>query len=91
MPLLPKKSTDRQYMLLAFKIMADFGATIAVPVVVFVLVGQWLDGRHENAPWFTVLGFAIAALLSARMIWKKAKEYAAQYEKIGKQGKNKNL
>ena len=35
MQLLPKDSQERKYMLLGFKIIGDFGATIAVPVVVF--------------------------------------------------------
>ena len=69
-------------MLLALKIVGDFGATIAVPVVLFVLIGQWLDGKYDKAPLFTVIGFILAGLLSARMIWMKSRQYGKEYESI---------
>ena len=73
---------DRRYYLFALRIIGDFGASIAVPVVVFVLFGQWLDGKYEKGPWFTVIAFALAAVLSGRMIYKKAKRYGKEYQDI---------
>ncbi|MFA5813502.1 MAG: AtpZ/AtpI family protein [Patescibacteria group bacterium] len=64
--------------------MGDFGATIAVPVVLFVLIGKWLDGKYGTEPWVTILGFVLAAALSAWTIWKKAKRYGREYEEIDK-------
>lgn len=84
MSLLPEDPKDRQYMMLGIKIIGDFGAVIAVPVVVFVLIGQWLEGKYGHAPWFTVLAFVLAALLSARMIYKKAKWYGEEYKRLDK-------
>ena len=84
---IPKKSTDRVYIMLAFRIIGDFGATIAIPIVVFVLVGQWLEKTHGHDPWFTIVAFVLAALLSGRMIYTKAKEYGRKYQEIEK---NKN-
>lgn len=73
---------DRKYYLFALRIIGDFGASIAVPVVVFVLIGQWLDGKYDKGPWFTVLGFALAAILSGKMIYKKAKKYGSEYQSL---------
>lgn len=78
----PKKSTDREYAILGLQIIGDFGATIAVPVVGFVLIGQWLEGKYGYAPWFTIGAFVLAALISGKMIYKKAKEYSAKYQAI---------
>ena len=75
---------DRKYYLLGLRIAGDFGVTIAAPVVVFVLVGQWLDGKYDKAPWLTVVSFLLAALLSGRMIYKKAKKYGKQFQEIDK-------
>jgi len=75
---------DRRYYLFALRIIGDFGASIAVPVVVFVLFGQWLDGKYEKGPWFTVIAFALAAVLSGKMIYKKAKRYGKDYQDIDK-------
>ena len=77
-----KKSTDRAYHLFALKIIGDFGVSIAVPVVVFVLIGQYFDEKYNNSPIFTILAFALAALLSAKMIHKKAKLYGKQYQSL---------
>ena len=83
----PKKTTDREYYLFAFRIMGDFGTTIAVPVVLFVLLGQYLDGKYSVRPWFTVAGFLIAGLLTAKLIHKKAKKYGQAYQDMEDKGK----
>jgi len=84
MPLLPTDPKDRKYILLGLRITGDFGATIAVPIIIFVLIGQWLDGKYEKSPWFTVLAFILAAILSGKMIYKKAKAYGKEYQDLDK-------
>lgn len=81
-------NSDRQYYLFALKIMGDFGVAIAVPVVVLVLVGQWLDEKYNFAPFFTIFGFVLAALASVRIIYKKTKIYGEQYKKMDNQSNN---
>lgn len=76
--------------MLAFKIMGAFGATIAVPVVLFVLIGQYLDGKYDKGPLFTIIGFVLAALISGKMIYKKAKLYGAEYKKLGEKNNTQN-
>ena len=87
MGLLPSDSKDRKYMLMGLRITGDFGATIAVPIIVFVIIGQWLDGKYDKSPWFTVLGFILATILSGRLIYKKAKAYGKEYQNIEDEGK----
>ena len=79
-----KKTSDREYYLFALRIIGDFGATIAVPVVLFSLLGQYLDEKYQRAPLFLVFGFVLAALLTAKMIHQKAKRYGAQYQNMNK-------
>ena len=76
---------DRPYTILALKIVGDFGLAIAVPVVVFVLIGQFLDEQRESAPLYTILSFVLAALLYGRMIYKKAKFYGREYQGLNNQ------
>lgn len=83
---MPKPTSDREYYLFALKIIGDFGATIAVPVVVFVLMGQYLDNRWGYSPLFSILGFALAVLLSGRIIYRKAKEYGKEYQRLNDKG-----
>lgn len=83
----PKKTTDREYYLFAVRIMGDFGASIALPLVGFVLLGQYLDGKYNQTPWFTVMGFVLAALLTAKLVHKKAKKYGQEYQAMEDKGK----
>lgn len=76
------KNTDRQYYLFALRIVGDFGANIAIPVVAFVLVGQYLDDRYQKGSLFTIIGFVLAALVSGRIIYKKSKKYGEEYQKL---------
>lgn len=73
---------DRKYIMMGLRIIGDFGVTIAVPAVVFVLIGQWLDGKYGMSPWFTILGFVLAALITAKIIYRKAKAYGEEYQNI---------
>lgn len=73
---------DRKYMMMGLKIVGDFGATIAVPIILFVLVGQWLDDKYHRSPWYTVIAFILAAVLSGKMIYQKAKNYGQEYQKL---------
>ena len=75
-------SQDQEYIRLGLRIVGDFGATLAAPVVIFVLVGQWLDHKYHHVYLFTAIGFIFAALTSAKLIYKKAKQYDKLYHDI---------
>lgn len=87
MALLDQK--DRRAYLLGLKIAGDFGATIAVPVVLLVLLGRYLDSRYGGI-WFTILGFILSALVSGAIIYRKAKAYGGEYQNLNgnKAGEN---
>ncbi|MBI2437074.1 MAG: AtpZ/AtpI family protein [Candidatus Magasanikbacteria bacterium] len=73
------KGIDQKYWMFALKIAGDFGATISVPLIIFVLGGQWLEKKYGHAPWVTIGAFLLAAVLSGKMIYTKAKIYAEEY------------
>lgn len=78
----PLKIKDREYYLFALRIAGDFGATIAVPVLLLVYIGQKLDLAYSTGNLFTILGFVLAGLISGRIIYKKAKKYGEEYQKL---------
>lgn len=67
---------------LSLRIVSDFGITIAVPVVVFALIGKRLDAYFQTKPVFIIVAFALAAIFSAAVIYRKAKYYAQLYKKM---------
>lgn len=78
----PNNDADRQFALLGVRALGDFGATIAVPVVLLALGGKWLDGRYGTAPTFLLIGVALAILISAVVVVRKANAYGKQFEAI---------
>jgi F0F1-type ATP synthase assembly protein I len=76
------KQNDRQYYLLAMKIVLDFGATIAVPAIIFTLIGQYLDEKYGKYPLFVVLCLINAFLITAKIVITKAKAYGKIYQNI---------
>ena len=77
-----EKNHDRRAQLLGLRIMGDFGATIAVPVVLLSWFGKRLDMRWQTAPIFLIAGFTLAFIFSAISIYRKAKQYAKLYKEI---------
>ena len=77
-----ENKSDKAYYLFGLKIAGDFGATIAVPVVLLALLGQWLDEKYNKGSLFLILGFVLAAVISAKMIYQKAKVYGEEYKKM---------
>ena len=78
----PSTTDDRTYYLFALKIVGDFGATLALPVVVFVLAGRFLDNHFGIGPWCTVLAFILAGTTSAILVLKKARIYGDEYQRL---------
>lgn len=90
MQIIPEDSTDRKYILLGFKIVGDFSFTIAIPVLFFVLIAQWFENKYGGSPYITIIAFVMAALITIKIIRKKAKDYGRQYEELNNLKKNKN-
>ncbi len=80
----PKNDTDRQYLLLGLRIVGEFGAAIAAPVVVLAVIGKRLDERFGTRPWLLIAGFAVAAAISAVIVVRRAKEFGKMYDAIDK-------
>ena len=81
----PQNSSDRKYYIFALKIAGDFGVSIAVPIILFVLIGSYLGDIYGHRVLFIILAFILAGFLSAKMIHKKAKVYGEQYQNLDKE------
>lgn len=81
----PKKlKSDAKYYIFGVKLMLDLGFTIAIPAVLAALLGQYLDSKYDKYPLFLIICLVVAFLVTARIIYTKAKAYAKEYENIGK-------
>ena len=53
----------------------EFGFIIALPLVVFALVGKWADHKFGTYPWLTLAGIAIAITTTTVWMTKRLKGY----------------
>ena len=77
----PKNMSDAYYYVLAVRIAADLGFTIAVPAVLAALLGKWLDERWGTYPLLFVLLLIVAFCLTAILVYRKAIQYAKRYNR----------
>ena len=76
------QQSDSKFWVFGLRIVGEFGGLIAIPVVVFVLLGRWLDVRWSTKPWMTIVAFVLAAVISALMVWRRTKEVAKEYQSL---------
>lgn len=84
-----KTSPNADYLGLAFRIVGDFGVTIAVPAVVATFLGVWLDQRLGTVPWLLMICIGAALLFTMYLVNKKAHRYADLFDRIGAKEKEK--
>ena len=84
----PDDGLERKYQMLGFRIMGEFGATIAIPVVALSWLGQKLDRAYGTGPWLLIAGFGLAGALSAAVIYRRSQAYGREYEALGKTKKD---
>jgi len=78
---------DRSLYLFAFRILGDFGVSIAVPAILAAITGKWLDGVLHTTPWLLVTLLVLAFALTAVMVSRKARKYGKEYQELISQGR----
>ncbi len=57
----------------ALALVAQLGFSIAVPMVVFIGGGSWLDGQFHSAPWLLFLGIFLGLASAGAALYQLAK------------------
>ena len=65
---------------LTLKLLGDLGFLIAVPLVVFGLVGRMLDRKFGTSPWLLLAGLVISLIVTSISIYKKTLQLTADME-----------
>jgi F0F1-type ATP synthase assembly protein I len=59
----------------------ELGYTIAIPLIVFALLGRFLDKKIGTSPWFLLAGILLALATSAIGVGKKIMEIIKEQKK----------
>lgn len=49
----------------------ELGYTIAIPIVLFALVGRLLDNKLGTSPWLLLIGILLSILISSWLVYFK--------------------
>jgi len=52
----------------------ELGYTIAIPIVLFALLGRWADEKLSSSPWLLLVGIIISILISSLLIYQRVKK-----------------
>ncbi|MBU2509183.1 AtpZ/AtpI family protein [Patescibacteria group bacterium] len=63
---------------IAMGIVGDLVATVAVPTVIFALLGRWMDEKFSTKFVFLTIGLALALFIVAKIVIKKGRKIAKQ-------------
>lgn len=77
-----KTDDTRASYMLGLRIMADFGATIAVPAVLAAVVGQKIDAAWGTRPYVLIALLLAAFGLTIIVIRRKAISYGKEYRNL---------
>jgi F0F1-type ATP synthase assembly protein I len=61
-------------------------ASIAIPIVLALYIGKYLDTKYDTAPWIFLIATGIAFIISLVSIWRNLTSYL---HKLEQEEKNK--
>lgn len=67
-------SDDRAAWMMVAATAGHIGYLLAIPAVVFVMGGAWMDSYFRTKPLFTLLGIPLALFISAISVWRLIKQ-----------------
>ena len=62
-------NTDGQWSV--FSLAMELGYTIAIPIVLFALVGRMLDKKFDTSPWLLLVGIFASILLTTWLVYRR--------------------
>ncbi len=69
-----KDKDNRQKEFSALSLAWELGYSIALPLVIFALLGRWLDKKFATSPWLFLLGIILAVTISSYLVYRKTME-----------------
>lgn len=62
---------DKTNKVSVFSLAFELGYMVAIPIVVFALLGRLIDKKLDSSPWFLLLGIIISIIVSTYWVYKK--------------------
>ena len=82
-----EKDIKKYWWSFALELFGQVSAWVAVPIIVALIAGKWLDQKFSTRPWLFLLLTAIAFLISIAGIWRILTKYISNLERELKEKK----
>ncbi|MBI2626387.1 MAG: AtpZ/AtpI family protein [Candidatus Nealsonbacteria bacterium] len=69
-----KKQKSRQALYGAIGLAWELGYTITVPLVIFAILGRFLDKKYDASPIFLLSGILLSIVVSGLLVFRKTKK-----------------
>ena len=76
-----RKAIDKN---LIYSMAAYSGASVVGPLILFGLIGWWLDKTFQVKTWFLLGGVFIAFIFTNILIWRQAKIITLKFKELEK-------
>ena len=72
-----KKSVNDSSVFTALSLAWELGYLIAIPLIIFALVGRWLDKIYHTSPLFLLIGLFVAFVITSIFVYQKTTKLTA--------------
>ena len=55
----------------AWALASELGFIVAIPIVIFALLGRFADTYFNTSPWLLLLGVIVSIAISTTLVYKK--------------------
>ncbi len=75
-----KKPLDKSNAFSALSLAWELGYLIAIPLIIFALLGRWLDKIYHSSPLFLLIGVVFAFIITSVFIYQKTISLISQID-----------
>ena len=65
---------------MTLSVVGNMGLAIAVPIVIFSLLGRFLDNKYQTSPWFLLTGMIVALVVTSIILGSKIMKLLKEVE-----------
>ncbi|MCX6790580.1 MAG: AtpZ/AtpI family protein [Candidatus Gribaldobacteria bacterium] len=80
----PKKSDNKEFQRQGLQLFFQLSGWLIGPIVIALLVGQWLDQKYQTKPWIFFSCLMVAFICTCVGIVKESRQFIKDLENQGK-------
>lgn len=75
-----KKPIGNSSAFTALSLAWELGYLIAIPLIIFALLGRWLDKIYNTSPLFLLIGLFFSLIITSVFVYQKTIKMTAEFD-----------